>query len=118
MNKFVKLKIKGSIWKIKFVNEIDKSDDKVLGLTIYDTKTIYVLNNLSETLFEETLAHELLHATLYECGSCLCHDEQIIFLLTNVFYSVANSIKTILLAQQKETEKNLDYQFLKNKKHL
>lgn len=109
MNKFVKLKIKGSIWKIKFVKEIDKSDDKVLGLTLYDTKTIYVLNNLNGTLFEETLTHELLHATLYECGSYLCHDEQLIFLMTNVFNSVADSIKTILLAQQKETEKNLDY---------
>lgn len=116
MNKFVKLKIKGSTWKIKFVNEIDKSDDKVLGLTLYDTKIIYVLNNLNETLFEETLTHELLHATLYECGSDLCHDEQIIFLMTKVFNSVDDSIKTILIAQQKEIEKILDYSFFENKK--
>lgn len=105
MNKFVKLKIKGSIWKIKFVKEIDKSDDKVLGLTLYDTKTIYVLNNLNGTLFEETLTHELLHATLYECGSYLCHDEQIIFLMTNVFYSVANSIKQFCYHSKKKQRK-------------
>lgn len=115
MNKVVKMKIKGSTWEIKFVNEIDKSDDNVLGLTLYDIKTICVLNNLNEILFEETLTHELLHATLYECGSDMCHDEQLIFLMTNVFNSVADSIKTILLVQQKETEKTLDYQFFENK---
>ena len=115
MNKVIKLKIKGSSWKIKFVNEIDKSDDKVLGLTLFNTKTIYVLNNLNETLFEETLTHELLHATLYECGSNMCYDEQLMFLMTNAFNSVADSIETILLAQQKEIEKSLDYSFFENK---
>lgn len=93
MNKIVNIRIKGSPWVVKFVDSIDNSDSGVSGLTNYNSKVI-MIENVSCDIYN-TIIHELLHATLFECGSDLCHDESLVFLLANIFDSIVSNFVVI-----------------------
>lgn len=101
----IKIKIKGEDWKIKIVKEIDKSDSGVDGLTDYLAHTIWVEYMSNLDYFYQVLTHELIHATLYECGSDMCKDESLVFLLTNLIQSVCSSFDKILKDMKNDKRK-------------
>lgn len=93
MNKKFKINIKGAQWVVKLVDTIDNSDTGVVGLTNYDDKVIFVRNDSCD--IRDTIIHELLHATLFECGSDMCRDESIVFLISKIFSSIVHNAAII-----------------------
>jgi Zn-dependent peptidase ImmA (M78 family) len=61
------LNIKGAVYSIKHTDDFSDSD-KNDGLCDFETKTIYINNNLSNDLIKRTLIHECFHAVMFECG--------------------------------------------------
>ena len=70
----MKFKINNSEWEIKTVDEAtinnEMKSDGVLGVTIYKTQEILLLENQANII--KTLKHELIHVWLYEFG----HNQQ------------------------------------------
>ncbi len=67
--KNMNVKIKGSDYKIKFVDYIDHSEC-IVGRCNSTDKLIYIKNSETERFsdFIDTLSHELWHAIFNECG--------------------------------------------------
>lgn len=66
----MKFEINNTIWTIRKVDEAEINNevknDYTLGLTIYKTQEILLLNNQANIL--KTLKHELAHVWMYEYG--------------------------------------------------
>lgn len=70
----MKINIKNTIYDVSFVDSIDRNDEYV-GLTQTDTKKIYIKKDQTKHDLKDTIAHELAHAYVYECGHYLTRED-------------------------------------------
>lgn len=73
-------KINGLKWEVQFVDEDNESltynGEENLGVTYFGDLEIFLSNNMSDELCEQTVAHELAHAFLFSYGIHLPADDQ------------------------------------------
>lgn len=83
--RWLSLKFGGQKWTVDLVKSNHKAlrdgDKSCHGVTLYDACKIYIAKEQSETVLEDTLLHELLHAALYVSRGHqkihdLCADDQ------------------------------------------
>jgi hypothetical protein len=71
--KWLSLHIGGQLWSVHLVSGKSprlRTEDRVLhGRTFFDRCRIYVSKDLDEQAREDTLLHELLHASLFVSGA-------------------------------------------------
>jgi len=71
------IRVGANDYKVKAINSLlDDSDN--LGNITYSNATIRIDDSLAESTFKETLAHELVHAMLYESGYYEHNEDQVI----------------------------------------
>lgn len=70
----MKVKIKGKIWTIEFVKEVDDYDS--LGSTNGINRLIKIKRGQDDDVLKDTVAHELTHAYLFECGRYMSTAEE------------------------------------------
>ena len=71
----LKIKLRGMTWTARFVTqkelkEADKDMPELMGLTVYETVTIYVRNDMHPDQIRATFWHELTHAILSPLNGC------------------------------------------------
>lgn len=106
-NNKVFVNIKGTRYEIEFVKNSNQLFGNILGVTDYSDHKIVILDDVeSFEDFKDTLIHELIHATLYECGHEFYKDESMVFILTMLFKSILkNSVE--ILETYNELKKSL-----------
>lgn len=63
--------VEGQIWRLKFVNprsnHLRRSDGSVtIGVSDNNVKTVFISDNLSDTMTDKVLCHELVHVFSFE----------------------------------------------------
>lgn len=84
-----KVKIGGTVYKVKEVdriNRFDNSDDHYIGLWVEEEATIYLDKNVEIQIEEKCFLHELLHGIFDHCN--IEQDEGEVRLLENALYMV------------------------------
>jgi len=74
-----KIRIGANDYSVKLVENLLSDSDR-LGDVIYTKSRIRIDSSLSKTVIKETLAHELVHAMLYEAGYDEQSEEQVVSL--------------------------------------
>lgn len=74
MTKWLALHIGGQRWSVHIVSPkskhlVDEEGVRHVGRCVYVASRIYISSELSESVREDTLLHELLHALLYVSGA-------------------------------------------------
>jgi len=74
MSTWLRLHIGGQVWRVVLVGPrskllVDYKEERVAGRTWVDKCLIAISRELSPEAREDTLLHELLHATFYVCGA-------------------------------------------------
>lgn len=74
-----KIRIGANDYSVKLVENLLSDSDR-LGDVVYPKSRIRIDSSLSKTMIKETLAHELVHAMLYEAGYDEQSEEQVVSL--------------------------------------
>lgn len=84
-----KIKILGHKWTVNFVKKptVEMERLEAWGLCNRDTRTIHVATNVS-TNSSDILAHELIHAYMFEVGLDELNDERHVVLIENMFLNI------------------------------
>ena len=103
----MKIKIKGEEWKVEFVEKFSEYEECVLGLTKDNERKIYILKNQEEKFLKDTIAHELIHAYLFECGHYLSNveSEQVAHFVGRNFEQLLKNFETILKGAKNDRRK-------------
>lgn len=62
----ISLKTQTEMKNIFYKDNEPKNDEKILGITEYETSTIYIDEELDDFLLKKVLRHELMHVYLFE----------------------------------------------------
>lgn len=102
--------IRNNIWRIQFVNPhsqmLSRSDgSRTFGVTDNNSKTVYIAYNLSGTMEERVICHELTHCVCFTYGisipieteEWLCnfmadHGKEIIYLLDDILAIIVSEV--------------------------
>lgn len=102
--------INGILWNVVYVppnsRHLIRSDgSRTLGVTDWNSKCIYIADNLNDEKLEHVLCHELCHTVCFTYGihmdigleEWLCnfmadHGKEIIYILDSILYSMQRSI--------------------------
>ena len=92
----MRVEIKGAKWKVDFVNSIENG--KLAGLTNTKTKRIYIEKEQTPEETADTIAHELFHAYVYECGLPMDYedDEDMATFVGRIFADMLKNYNKIL----------------------
>ena len=105
----MEIKINGSTWNIKIVEDCimqsEMHNDYTLGLTKYKQQEIWLLKDQKNII--KTLKHELTHAWLYEYAHLQCDDEKIHYEEVCEIVSASNNFINITVDKFKK-EFNID----------
>lgn len=82
-----KVRVGANDYSVKLVEALMENSDR-MGDVNYSKVTIRIDNSLDKSILKETLAHELVHAMLYEAGNYNEHDEEQIELVGKVLAMV------------------------------
>ncbi|GHP12991.1 hypothetical protein YK48G_04160 [Lentilactobacillus fungorum] len=89
MKKISKVCIGGINYQIKFVKNLEDTNQPCWGLTEYEKATIFLRDGLSWQKRRQTLIHEMVHVMLHEAGlDDVCNDEKLVNPLGNVLNEV------------------------------
>ena len=76
MNAWMRVSVGGQRWRVylvsprsKYLRDEDDHTNKLDGQCFYDRCAIYIDRTLEESVFEDTLLHELMHAVLHVTGA-------------------------------------------------
>lgn len=79
MNLPKKVRVGANDYRVKLVDSLLSDNDR-LGDVTYSKGVIRIDSSLSKSVTKETLAHELVHAMLYETGNDEQNEEQVVLL--------------------------------------
>jgi len=98
----MKIKIKGEDWNINFIDIID-NDFSIYGQCKFNEKLILLRKGLRLNILLETIAHEIYHATLRECGlRDESVDEDLVNWFSYNFQEVNNNVFKIFAKAKEE----------------
>lgn len=98
----MKVNIKNTVYKVEFVKSIDNGN--YLGLTRKYQKEIFITKDQPKTEIPDTVAHELIHAYIHECGHNLEpeDEEAIATFIGRIFAEMAKNYEKILKGVPKQ----------------